>query len=131
MVGEYYYTYTNGNWVQTGEVPDLGDFAVIVVLKGTYGGMNFYWWNDKWQMVNMDEAGSLEDRVAIIEDYTLNNKIVYSYDPAKNYKLAIVPDSYTDAQIEAAITPDPNNEIVILTTINSLPSTDIVVNVGN
>ena len=114
-----------------GRVPDLGDFAVIVILKGTYAGKNFYWWNDKWQMVNMDKAGSLEDRVAIIEDYTLNNKIVYSYDPAKNYKLAIVPDSYTDAQIEAAIIPDPNNEIVILTTINSLPSTDIVVNVGN
>lgn len=131
VVGEYYYKYTNGSWVRKGRVPDLGDFAVIVILKGTYAGKNFYWWDDKWQMVNMDKAGSLEDRVAIIEDYTLNNKIVYSYDPAKNYKLAIVPDSYTDAQIEAAIIPDPNNEIVILTTINSLPSTDIVVNVGN
>ena len=130
VVGEYYYTYTNGVWVQTGEVTDLGDFAVITIEKGTYFDKNFFWWNDEWYMINIDGAGELEERVGVMEQFVEENQIVHSYDLTENYKIAVVPDNYTDAQIQAAITPDPAYEIVIFTTITTLPSTDIVVNNG-
>lgn len=131
VVGRYYYTYTNGVWVQTAEVPDVSDFAVITILKGDYTDKNFYWWNDEWRLLNIEGAGSLEDRVEVIENYTEGNKVVYSYDPSEMYKIATVPDAWTDADIQSAITPDPEREIVIFTTITTLPSTDIVVNDGN
>lgn len=131
IIGTDYYTYTNGVWTLTGEVPDVDDFAVITILKGTYTDKNFYWWDDSWRLLNIDGAGSLEDRVDVIEEYTANNKIVYSYTPDNLYKIAVVPDNWTDAQIQDAIIPDPEREIVIFTTVNVLPSTDIVVNDGN
>lgn len=131
IIGTDYYTYTNGTWIRTGEVPDVDDFAVITILKGTYTDKNFYWWDDEWRLLNINGAGSLEDRVDIIEEYTENNKIVYSYSPDDLYKIAVVPDNWTDAQIQSAIIPDPNREIVIFTTVNTLSNTDIVVNDGN
>lgn len=130
IIGEYYYTYTNGIWTQTALVPDLGDFAVITVEKGTYFDKNFYWWNDKWYLININGAGGLEERVGIMETFVEENQLVYTYDPDKHYKVAVVPDNYTDAQIQAAITPDPLFDVVIFTTITNLPSADIVINVG-
>ena len=66
-----------------------------------------------------------------MEQYAEDNKIVYSYDTNRNYKITIVPDNYSDATIQSLILPDSEREIVIFTTITSLPSTDVVVNVGN
>lgn len=131
VVGEYYYTYHNGVWTQTGEVPDLGDFAVITIIKGTYFDKNFYWWNEKWYLINMNEAGSIEDKVTEIEAYVTDNNIVSSYDPTKPYKVAVVPDNYSDATIQSLILPDSEREIVIFTTVDSLSSTTIAVQPGD
>ena len=131
VVGEYYYTYHNGVWTQTGEVPDLGDFAVITVEKGTYFDKNFYWWNEKWYLINIEGAGELEEEVAVMEQYAEDNKIVYSYDTNRNYKITVVPDNYSDATIQSLILPDSEREIVIFTTINTLSSTDVRVDSGD
>lgn len=128
IVGENYYTYTNGAWVLTGAVPDLGNFAVVTILKGTYLDRNFYWWDDDWRLINVDGADELEDRVETIEQYFETNKVVQNYDTDDNRKIAVVPDNYTDAQIRAIITADPNYETVIFTTITTLPSANIVIN---
>ena len=82
-------------------------------------------------MINIDGAGELEEKVATMEQYAEDNKIVYGYTTDNLYKIAVVPDGWTDAQIQDAIIPDPDREIVIFTTVNVLPSTDIVVNDGN
>lgn len=131
VVGEYYYTYTNGLWVQTAEVPDLGDFGVILIMKGTYFDKNFYWWDDAWRMINMGGKGGIEERVADMEEFVANNNIVYSYDETKSYKITTLPDNYSDETIRTIVSPDPKYDIVIFTTINYLPSTDIRVDPGN
>lgn len=127
VIGKEYYTYTDGLWVLTGEVPNLGDLAVITILKGTNGGKNFYWWNDKWNLMNLAGAGGIEERIETIEQCTENSNIVYSYDEDKHYKITTVPNNYTDEDILVTIKPDAEFEIVIFTTIDQLPPSDIVV----
>ena len=122
IIGEYYYTYHNGVWTQTALVPDLGDFAVITILKGTYFDKNLYWWNDGWHLINMNEAGSIEDKVDEMEAYLETNKVVQSYNPANHYKIVVVP--YNSSTLPS-ITADGIHDVVVFSTINQIPSANI------
>lgn len=125
VIGEYYYTYHNGVWTQTALVPDLGNFAVITILKGTYFDKNLYWWDDGWHLINMDEAGSLEDKVDEMEAYLETNKVVKSYNPANKYKLVVMPYGASVTPYQQYVQPDGIHDVVVLTTINQIPSADI------
>ena len=110
-------------------MPDLGDFGVITIEKGTYFDKNFYWWDNNWRMINTSGVDDLEGRIEQIETFVEENNIVYSYDENKTYKIAVVPDDTPDATILSQITPDPEKEIVIFTTTDTISSTTIPVNI--
>ena len=131
IIGENYYTYTNNVWTLTAPIPDLADFAVVVILKGTYFDKNFYWWDDDWHMINIDEAKGIEEKVDEMEAFVEDNHIVHSFDPDKKYKIVVLSDEYCDITIPTLITPDPNSDTVIFTTYNRVWDTDIRVFPGD
>lgn len=127
IIGQFYYTYTNGVWEQTALVPDLGDFAVITILKGTYFDKNLFWWDDGWKLINISGADSLEARIEEIELATESSPIVRHYDDTQKYKIVVIPDSWDDATIQANILPDPEREIIIFTTTTVPPASTVAV----
>ena len=107
VIGDDYYTYNGSSWSRTGGVTDLQNFGLIVILKGTWAGHEFYYWDDKWNLLDPD----LSAITARIEALEATNPVL-SYETT-DYKVAVVSNGLTDAQILATVPTDPNKPTII------------------
>ena len=108
VIGDKYYTYGNSTWTETGDVPDLQDFGLIAIKDGTWAGKEFYYWNDKWNLLDID-VDALTARIEALEEATP----VVSYETT-DYRYIVVSNGLTDAQIAAAITPSSKPTIIFV-----------------
>lgn len=99
VVGDIYYTYTKGKWVETGTVPYLKDLGLINILKGDYALHEFYWWDAKWNMFDA-ETKELKRRLTALEEN--KDDIVYNIEDGHINMMAL-PIAYSDNQVFAAV----------------------------
>lgn len=107
VIGNSYYTYNGSSWAETGNVPDLQNFGLIVILNGEWANHEFYWWDNKWNLLDPD----LTDITARIDALEATNPVI-SYD-ADTYKIAVVSNALTDEQIKNLVPTDPEKPTLI------------------
>lgn len=77
VMGENWYQFTNGNWVNKGQVKNLAPFGTILIKKGTdYANHEFYWFANEWNLLDF-EKGPTAAKIAAYEskdDLTTNDQ---------------------------------------------------------
>lgn len=62
VVGENWYEFKNGAWVDKGRVPSLEPFGTILIKKGTlYANHEYYWFADEWNLLDFAKGPIIED----------------------------------------------------------------------
>jgi hypothetical protein len=128
VIGDSYFTYTN-SWRRTGLVPDLQDLGLVNILSGTWAQREFFWWDDKWNLLDLDP--STEPRIAALED--AEDDIVLNYDTSNEENMMTAPINYTDAQLVTLAHQKFGNarEVVVYLTDGSLTSSPFILDVSH
>lgn len=108
IVGNQKYKWNGTSWANPTTVTNE-NFGVIHIKYGTHADKGYYWFKNGWDRLDADTS-EIEDRIEVLEE----TKTVGSIDSSE-YILAIVPSSWSDAQIIANVpTNVTKNTIVIV-----------------
>ena len=128
VIGDSYYTYRT-SWTRTGEVPYLQDFGLINILKGDWAQRELYWWDDKWNLLDLDP--NTERRIAALEEAV--PELVLNYDTSNEENMMTAPINYTDAQLVTLAHQKFGNvrEVVVYLTDGSLTASPFILDVSH
>lgn len=128
VIGNSYYTYGN-SWTRTGEVPDLQDLGLVNILSGTWAQREFYWWDDGWNLLDLDP--NTDARISVLE--AAADKVVLNYDTSNEENIMTAPINYTDAQLVTLAHQKFGNvrEVVVYLTDGSLTSDPFILDVSH
>jgi hypothetical protein len=128
VIGNSYYTYGN-SWTRTGEVPDLQDLGLINILSGTWAQREFYWWDDEWNLLDLDP--NTDARISVLE--AAADKVVLNYDTTNEENMMVAPINYTDAQLVTLAHQKFGNvrEVTVYLTDGSLTASPFILDVSH
>lgn len=128
IIGDSYYTYGT-SWTRTGKVPHLQDLGVVNILKGGWAQREFYWWNDKWNLIDLDPK--TEPRITALEQGV--GKAVLNYNTTNEENMMVAPINYTDAQLVTLAHQKYGNarEVVVYLTDGSLTASPFILDVSH
>ena len=128
VIGGYYYTYKT-SWTKTGAIPHLQDLGLVNITRGDWAQHEFYWWNDKWNLFDLDRK--VELRISALEDAV--SKLVLNYDTSNEENMMVAPINYTDAQLVAIARQKYGNlrEVTVFLTDGSLTADPFTLDVSH
>lgn len=127
VIGGDYYTYGT-SWSKTGAVPHLQDLGLINILKGEWAQREFYWWDDKWNLFDLDP--NTDARIAALEEGAEN--AILNYDSNNRENMMVAPINYSDSQILTLARSKYGNdrEVVVYLTDGSLTAEPFTLDVS-
>lgn len=127
IAGRHYIYRTS--WTSQGAVPHLQDFGLINILKGDWAQREFYWWDDQWNLLDLDPK--TEPRIAALEAGV--DEVVFNYDPNNEENMMVAPINYTDAQLVTLAHQKYGNarEVVVYLTDGSLTASPFILDISH
>lgn len=127
IAGRHYIYRTS--WTSQGAVPHLQDLGLINILKGDWAQREFYWWDDQWNLLDLDPK--TEPRIAALEAGV--DEVVFNYDPDNEENMMVAPINYTDAQLVTLAHQKYGNarEVVVYLTDGSLTASPFILDISH
>lgn len=127
IAGRHYIYRTS--WTSQGAVPHLQDLGLINILKGDWAQREFYWWDDQWNLLDLDPK--TEPRIAALEAGV--DEVVFNYDPNNEENMMVAPINYTDAQLVTLAHQKYGNarEVVVYLTDGSLTASPFILDISH
>ena len=127
IVGDSVYVY-GSSWTRQGDIPNLGDLGLVSISKGKWAQHEYYWWNGKWNLLNLNP--STEPRVVELEKNVA--RAVYNYDKSNEENMLVAPINYTDANLVtlAQSKYGTSREVTVYLTDGSLTGSPFILDIS-
>ena len=120
IVNNTKYVWNGSAWSENGTI-SISNFGVIHINSGRHADKGYYWFVDDWNRLDASTE-DIEAEVEALEDIILE----HTFDD-KDYVIAMVDSSMSDADIVTNVPTDATRDTIILITEDEASNTDVVI----
>ena len=120
IVNNTKYVWNGSAWSENGTI-SVSNFGVIHINSGRHADKGYYWFVDDWNRLDASTE-DIEAEVEALEDIILE----HTFDD-KDYVIAMVDSSMSDADIVTNVPTDATRDTIILITEDEASNTDVVI----